>query len=84
MASAASLPEARSSPSSSSRSVYVSPARRCMEEPSTAVHAGCTVIVRSGEASSNAVSAVMSLVVLAISIGSSAFFSARTAPDPAW
>ena len=55
-----------------------------MEEPSTAVHSLRTVITCSGEASSSAVSAVISFVVLAISIGISAFFSARTAPERAW
>ena len=55
-----------------------------MDEPSTVVHLLCTVTLRFGEARSSAVSAVISFVVLAMSIGVSAFFSASTAPDPAW
>ena len=73
-ASAASLPEQSSSPYSSSSTRTVSPALRYMEEPS-AMWSGVTVITSSGAACSSTTSAVMILVVLAMSIWRSPFFS---------
>ena len=77
---AASFPEASSSPSSSSRTVYRSPARRYMEEPSTPVHSGRISISSAGSARSSTTSAVRSLVVLAISERRSASFSKTISP----
>ena len=78
-ASAASLPEHSSSPYSSSSSVSLSPGRRYMEDPS-AMWAAVTVMTCDGSPSSRATSAVISLVVLAMSIRLSPFFSYSTCP----
>ena len=73
-ASAASLPEHSSRPYSSSSTRTVSPGLRYMDEPS-AMCACVTVMVSSRLACSSTTSAVMILVVLAISIRWSPFFS---------
>ena len=72
-ASAASFPEHSSKPYSSSSTVRHSPARRYMDDPS-AMWAAVTVTVSDRCPCSNATNAVISLVVLAMSIRCPSFF----------
>ena len=78
-ASAASLPELNSSPYSSVSSVSFSPGRRYMDEPS-AMWPPVTVISCCRPPCSSATSAVISLVVLAMSILFSPFLSYSSLP----